>query len=412
MRYIIYTLSAFLLLGCGPGDHMNETSMETETVTVNTNILYYGDIINNSVVALDLTLMHPINTIDSNGDYPYEIAQALNNELYVLNRKDYTIGILDPISNRITGEVNLDFYPRSVKINQNDILLTSANEPAAAVINSNTASPSYADSGYIEPVSYGGSNATGHPVWVNDDQFLLLDRTENSIELYEKGSFQPIDKLKTRSSVHHVIDKHGIFYGICEGEQNGVSPGILKFTVNHGKIIVIQEKLLSQLSDLPDDFIAATWGAHHGAFHPTQDYIYIGSAEGNVFVLDLENLELADTFKTGKGVGHFTFYGTMLITTNHYDTFKSFYDASNPQQHILLKNISFSEQISSGITMQSHTSHIIDNKLYFMFNTDKESTLYEVNLDLLSIERSVSMVNNYCLMGTLVSDSVTTSSGM
>ncbi len=411
MRYAFYLLPAFLLLGCGPGDHMDDSMDETTVVTTVNDTLYYGDIINNDVIGLDLKLMQQVQTISSNGEYPYEIAQALGDELYVLNRKDYVIGILDPITNTVTKEVPLSFYPRSIKINLNDILLTSANEPAAAIINSDVASMTYADSSYTEPISYGGSNATGHPVWVDDTHFLILDRTENTVELYEKGNFLPIDKFITKSSVHHVMLKEGIFYGIEEGEQNAASPGILKFSVVHGKINVLMERLLSDLSGLPDDFTAAGWGAHHGAFHPTQNYIYIGSAEGNVFVLDLANLGLADTFKSGKGIGHFTFYGTMLITTNHYDTFKSFYNASNPKDHKLIKTLTFDDHIYDGITMQSHTTHIVDNKLYFMFNTDHDSTLYKIDLDTISIEKNIQLPNRYCLMGSLLSEH-TTSTGM
>ena len=411
MRYIFYILSTFLFLGCGPGDHMDESMDDSTVITTVNDTLYYGDIINNDVIGLDLKLMQQVQTINSNGEYPYEIAQALHDELYILNRKDYVIGILDPITNTIRKEIPLSFYPRSIKINLNDTLLTSANEPAAAVITSDVASTSYTDSSYKDPVSYGGSNATGHPVWVSTSEFLLLDRTENTLELYTKGSYTPVDKLHTKSSVHHILSKNGIFYGISEGEQNVVSPGIIKFTVSNGKINLISERLLSDLSGLPSDFLPATWGAHHGAFHPTKDYIYIGSAEGNVFVLDLQNLDLADTFKAGKGIGHFTFYNDMLITTNHYDTFKSFHDASDPTDHRFIKNLYFSDQIYDGITMQSHTTHIVDNKLYFMFNTDHDSTLYKVDLDTISIDQTIQLSNRYCLMGSLVSES-TTSVGM
>jgi hypothetical protein len=390
---------------------MDESMDDSTVITTVNDTLYYGDIINNDVIGLDLKLMQQVQTINSNGEYPYEIAQALHDELYILNRKDYVIGILDPITNTIRKEIPLSFYPRSIKINLNDTLLTSANEPAAAVITSDVASTSYTDSSYKDPVSYGGSNATGHPVWVSTSEFLLLDRTENTLELYTKGSYTPVDKLHTKSSVHHILSKNGIFYGINEGEQNVVSPGIVKFTVSNGKINLISERLLSDLSGLPSDFLPATWGAHHGAFHPTKDYIYIGSAEGNVFVLDLKNLDLADTFKAGKGIGHFTFYNDMLITTNHYDTFKSFHDASDPTDHRFIKNLYFSDQIYDGITMQSHTTHIVDNKLYFMFNTDHDSTLYKVDLDTISIDQTIQLSNRYCLMGSLVSES-TTSVGM
>ncbi len=416
MRYAILLISIFLFNGCG-GMHMDDDDMDitamvpTAEVTTINNTLYYGDIKNNDVIAIDTIKMQLDTRISSNGEYPYEVTQALDKELYVINRADYTIGVLNSSTNTIDNEIALSFYPRSIQINDSDILLTSANEPAAAVITSDTASQSYTDSSYVTPISYGGKNATGHPVWVDDNYFLLLDRTENTIELYHKESYAPIDKLTTQSSVHHVMHKNGYYYGISEGEQNAVSPGIVKFSVANGKITLSLERLLSSLSSVPDDFNSTTWGAHHGAFHPTAEYIYVGSSEGNVFVLDLEKLNLVDTFKAGKGVGHFTFYDTMLITTNHYDNFKSFYDATDPTSHKFIKELKFSDQIYADINMQSHTSHIVDSKLYFMFNTDQESRLYKIDLESITIENSLTLPNSYCLMGSFV-ESTTTTNGM
>ncbi len=395
MRYYIPLLSVFLFFGCG--GHMHDESKE-----VTTSILYYGDINNDDVIALDIDQMKLVKSIDSNGTYPYEVAEGFGDELYVINRADDTIGILDSETETISSEVDLDFYPRSTSINDADTLVTSANDPAAAIITSEIASDVYTDSSYVNPISYGGDNATGHPVWVDDDYFLLLDRTENTIELYQKDNFTPIDKLITLSSVHHVMIKDGYFYGISEGEQDVVSPGVVKFSVADGKITLSIERLLSSLSNLPDDFESSSWGAHHGVFHPTKEYIYVGSAEGNVFVLDLETLNLADTFKSGKGVGHFAFYNDMLITTNHYDNFKSFYDASNPRAHKFIKDLKFSDEIYDGITMQSHTSHIVDGNLYFMFNRDHDSTLYKINLESISISDSLTLESCYCLMGSFV----------
>ncbi len=168
MRYYIFLSSIFLFLGCGPGDHMDEG---TEVITTSTT-LYYGDIKNDAVVVLDTDKMQLTERISSNGVNPYEISQALDKELYVINRSDYTIGVLDSITNTIIDEIALSFYPRSISIHLSDILLTSANEPAAAIITSNTASPSYTDSAYVTPISYGGENATGHPVWVDDNYFV------------------------------------------------------------------------------------------------------------------------------------------------------------------------------------------------------------------------------------------------
>ncbi len=399
MKYYILVFSVFMLLGCEHGDMMEE---EVMTTTVIHKTLYYGDIVSDKVVMLDIESMKLRDSIDSNGHYPYEVSEGFGTDLFVINRKDYTIGVLDTHTNTIADAVALDFSPRSVKINNLDAFLTSSNAPSGAIINGNISSAAYSDSSYVDPVSYGGTNATGHPVWVDNNYFLLLDRTENSLELYVKGNYLPIDKFKTKSSVHHVMLKNGYFYGIEEGEQNVVSPGILKFSVSSGKINIIQERLLSELSGLPSDFLPATWGAHHGAFHPTQEYIYMGSSEGNVFVLDLATLSLKDTFKSGKGVGHILFHNNLLITTNHYDTFKSFYDAANPVSNVFIKNIYFDTKVYADMTMQSHTTHIVENMMYFMFNTDHDSTLYEIDLDRLRIHRALTLDNHTCLMGSFV----------
>jgi len=404
MKYVLLVLSVFILLGCEHGDMMEEEMATEEAMgtTVVHKTLYYGDIVSDKVVMLDIESMQLRDSIESNGHYPYEVSEGFGSDLFVINRKDYTMGILDTQSNTIVDEVALDFSPRSIKINNYDAFLTSSNAPSGAIINGSTASAAYSDSSYVEPSSYGGSNATGHPVWVDDNYFLLLDRTENSIELYVKGNHLPIDKFETKSSVHHVMLKNGYFYGVEEGKQGVVSPGILKFSVVNEKINIVQERLLSELGGLPSDFVPATWGAHHAAFHPTLEYIYMGSSEGNVFVMDLATLSLKDTFKSGKGVGHITFHNTMLITTNHYDTFKSFYDASNPENNVLIKDIYFDTKVYADVTMQSHTTHIVDNMMYFMFNTDHDSTLYEIDLNRLTIHRKLTLDNHTCLMGSFV----------
>ncbi len=384
-------------------DDMDEEQMVT-TAIVKSTTLYYGDVNSDDIIMIDIETMKLKKTIASNGINPYEIAPALDGELFVLNRSDTTIGILNSTTDTIDDEIPLDFYPRSIAINsnQNDILLTSTNLPEASIISSQSASASYTDSSYTTPLSYGGSTATGHPVWVDEEYFLLLDRTENTIELYHKDNHTPIDKLHISSSVHHVLSRNSLFYGISEGKQGVVSPAVVKFSVTDGKIILIKEQFLSSFEVLPSDFNTTSWGAHHGALHPSEDYIYVGSTEGNVFVLDLEKLSLVDLFKSGKGVGHFTFYNNTLITTNHYDNFKSFYDSTNPTDNKFINNLSFSKEIYSGITMQSHTSHIVDGKLYFMFNTDQDSILYKIDLEKFIILDSIVIEGAYCLMGSFV----------
>jgi len=395
---ILFLVVAVLFVGCR--DH--------EEITTYSKTIYYGDINSDMVVGIDVDTMSLKSVVASNGHTPYEISSAFDQELYVINRQDYTIGIFDTEGDSIVSQIDLNFMPRSTSINGSDTLVSGVNEPSEAVITASTASDTYSDSPYLLPTSFGGSNATGHPVWVDDDYFLLLDRTENTIELYQKGVYTPISKVTTSSSVHHVLNRDGIFYGVLEGKQNDTSPGVIKFSVSNGRIMLIQERLLSTLAGLPIDFESATWGSHHAALHPNAEYIYLGSAEGNVFVLDLETLSLADTFVSGKGIGHFLFYNDLLITTNHYDTFKSFYDVQLPTENRFIKNLTFSSSIYSGITMQSHTTHIIDGCIYFAFNTDVSSTLYKVDLSTMEITDALEMNGRYLLMGSFVSTSTTT----
>ncbi len=395
---ILFLVVSVLLVGCR--DH--------EEITTYSNSIYYGDVNNDMVIGIDIESMSLKSVVASNGHTPYEISTAFGNDLYVINREDYTIGLFDSDSDTIVSEIDMNFMPRSTSINGSDTLVSSVNEPSEAIIAENIASDTYNDSPYLLPTSFGGSNATGHPVWIDDSYFLLLDRTENTIELYQKGIYTPVSKVITSSSVHHVLNRDGIFYGILEGQQHGVSPGVLKFSVSAGRITVIQERLLSTLSVLPADFNSETWGSHHGALHPNADYIYLGSAEGNVFVLDLETLSFADTFVSGKGIGHFLFYNDILITTNHYDTFKSFYDAQIPTANRFIKNLTLSDRVYSGITMQSHTTHIIDGYIYFVCNTDTSSTFYKVDLSTMEIADSLLMYGRYLLMGSVVSTSTVT----
>ena len=401
MRYSLFVpLLLSLLLGGCRHDH--------DEVTTYTTTIYYGDVNEDAVVAIDVDTMSLKSVEASNGLYPYEIASAPGSDLYVINRKDHTIGLMESSGNTIYDEIELMFMPRSVAISGEETLVSGVDEPSEAIFTDAGCSERYNDSVFVPPSSYGGSNATGHPYWIDDRYFLLLDRTEKSLELYDKDIFTPVSKINTSSSVHHVLSRDGIYYGILEGEQGVVSPGIVKFTVAEGKIVLLTERLLSDLDGLPTDFLAESWGAHHGALHPDSDHIYIGSAEGNVFVLDLDTLMLTDTFPAGKGVGHFLFYGTVVIVTNHYDTFKSFYDATDPTAHRFLKELSFSDMVYDGVTMQSHTSHIINGYLYFTFNTVAESRLYKVDLSTFEVAGSLVLSGRYLLMGSVISSSTTT----
>ena len=375
----------------------NGSGSATPSKEVQSDYIFYGDINNNDVLKINYKTMELNNTIHSNGVYPYEIANGFDNELLVLNRGDTNIGLLN--NSEVTGTYTLEFQPRSISLNRTSktILLCSSSDPYSQIIADTLI---YSDSEYKEPNSFGGKGATGHPLWINEKYFFLLDRTENSIELYEVGTAAPVAKLQTSSSVHQLQKQGDYFYGTLEGVREGVSPGIVKFKIAYAKFENVNESLLSDFNNLPVDFNSTTWGFHHFSFHPDGKYLYTGSYEGNVFVFDTVNLKLVDSFKAGLGVGHFKFYQNTLITTNHFDTFKSVYDAIDPLHNKFIKNVSLSKTRVTGKIMQSHTSFIVGDNLYFTYNVADESRLYKMSLVDYKVEY-LSLPTSYCVMGVL-----------
>ena len=394
-------LITLILAGCNSS---SDSVSSSDTNTENNNAkIYYGDIKNNRIAVINTTTMELEKFIEGTGEYPYEVSKLDANRIVAIDRKDYKVDVIE--NDSITNSVSLDFKPRSFKTNSGNILFSSVSEPSELLFNSDFSSSSkYGDSTYTVPSSYGGSYATGHPYWVNENYFILLDRCENAIELYKKGRSTPISKVITASSVHHIIYRDGIYYGMMEGSDTK-APGVIKFSVKYEKIETIDEKYLS---DFSEDNISIM-GGHHLAMHPSNNYLYVPSREGVVYVLNASTLALVDKLETGKGVGHIIFANVgdkvYMITTNHHDNYKSIFDATDPTDNIKLKDIALGDApAADGMTTQSHTTHILDHKLYFTYNDANNSYFEELDLDTLTITRKLKLSNSYLLMGTLNKD--------
>jgi len=240
----LFLLISFLFVACS-NDHTSSTNF-----TVSSNHIYYGDIKNDEVILINIKTMEVEKVLPSNGKYPYEVANGFDNKILVINRDDTKIGILK--EERIESQIELDFKPRSIALNpyKNLTLVSSVSDPAELIIEGNR-SKLYSDSTYVKPNSYGGTYATGHPFWVNENYFLLLDRSEKSIELYKVGEAKPIDKIYTSSSVHHLVYENEHYFGSIEGERNVTSPGIIKFDIAFEKFTNVKEKLISSFKNLP-----------------------------------------------------------------------------------------------------------------------------------------------------------------
>lgn len=379
---------------------------------------YYGDYAGDRLFVIDVDAMKIEKIIAQTGKGPYETDQVTSDYGYVLNRDDTSIHVVSLHENRIESTIPLNYKPRSIVPSPDGKhgLLTGKSEPRAAIVDltqHQIRADGFGDSNYRAIADFGGGNATGHPYWIDDRKFLLLDRTEKTIELYDTSSATPLDKLATSSSVHHVFRIGDDYFGVLEGkrgatESEAVSPGLIKFTIDerHGRLTRQREVLLNHYADKPAGFIPSRWGAHHASLHPDGRSIYIGSYEGTMFVIDKDSLELRDSFHAGLGLGHVAFVPQrrLAITTNHYAPFKTVVDVSDPANNKIVKNLTVAtgDNDDSGKRLQSHTSHTDPDGRYFYSVSSRDGTFYAIDLERLEVAGAVTMTGAYPLMGALV----------
>ncbi len=381
---------------------------------------YYGDYTGDRVFVIDVSSMKIEKIIEHTGEGPYETDQVTKDYGYVLNRDDTSINVVSLHENKIESTIALKYKPRSIipSPNGKQGLLTGKSEPQAAVIDlehHEIRADGFGDSGYKSIADFGGGNATGHPYWISDRKFLLLDRTEKTIELYDTASATPLAKLATSSSVHHVFKVGNDYFGVLEGKrgataQEAVSPGLVKFSIDekHGKLKLQQEVLLNRYAGIPKTFEPKSWGAHHASLHPDGRSIYLGSYEGTMFVIDKDSLALKDSFHAGLGLGHVAFIPerNLAITTNHYAPFKTIVDVSDPANNRIIKNLTVAntDTAKTGKRLQSHTSHTDPDGKYFYSVSSLDGKFYAIDLAKLEVSDSVTMPGAYPLMGALVTD--------
>jgi len=93
--------------------------------------------------------------------------------------------------------------------------------------------------------------ATGHPLWVDDQRFFMLDRDVRQIQLWNRHGAL-LSFLDTPTSVHHIFQSplegfDDIYYAVVEGNQGEErSPSILKFEIDEGTLVDIDEAVLSE----------------------------------------------------------------------------------------------------------------------------------------------------------------------
>ena len=391
--------------------YVNQDGYTTENIYKVENLAYYGDWDSNRVFVIDVDSMALLTTVEGTGDGPYGIDQEGVTKAYALTRKTESLTIVDNTTFENAGQIPLQHKPRSTNYNADtDLTLVSGADKAMTSIIRVARDQVKRVVGYdelSEPTDFGGSLATGHPLWLNDKRFFMLDRAARQIQLWNRHG-ELLSTLATPTSVHHLFqppadsmeagDK-AVFYAVAEGnQQKGLSPAILRFEVRGKRLVRTGNAVLSHYD--PQLLDPAVMGAHHADFHPDGVHIYIGSAEGHLFVVNKDTMAIETMIDTGPGSGHTTFVPThnLAIVTNHHATYMTAIDTST---HRWLKNIEVADSALPDYKSQSHTSGVSLDMKYFYSAASHDGVFFRIDLETLVVSDRLYLGGNV-LMGSFI----------
>jgi len=375
---------------------------------------FYGDKKDDTVVVIDVKRMQLVDKVQlKKGSTPYPVDRAgYLDKVYAITRNAPSMDIIDAGTLENLGIIKLNHKPRSGEAFNSRLglaLIAGADIPITSVIdvmNDTVVEETWEDDSPItDPiVDYGGGNASGHPAWLTKDRFVVIDRARRLIQLWgiekdhDTGHWEltHLNTVDTPTSVHHILNRNTamlpkhekrVFYALAEGKntEETIYPSILKLRLTASDQLVFED----QIDLIGDD--PTVMGAHHADFHPDGQHIYIGSAEGNLFVIDSVSKKTISIIETGSGTGHTRFIPAlnMAIVTNHKDTFVT---VINTKNHSKIKNITIIDKDLpkvEGEIQQSHTNYVSpDNKFYYAF-ASAYGVFFEINLQNLKVMRSL-----------------------
>jgi DNA-binding beta-propeller fold protein YncE len=162
---------------------------------------------------------------------------------------------------------------------------------------------------------------------------------------------------------------------LAEGSPDAdIAPTVLKYVLEDNQLTFVGQADLAEAGDP----IITDMGSHHADVHPDGVHMYVGSTEGNVYVIDMKRMEVITSFQAGIGAGHTTFVPerNIAVITNHRDTFVTIVDTG---KHRNIKNITVSGESQFGEILQSHSSFVHPDMRFF----------YELDLEKLEVTREL-----------------------
>jgi hypothetical protein len=404
-----------MIIGCNSDDNGSNANNDNNAHDGVTKA-YFGDKENNSIVVVNIDTMQVENTISTGHEKTYAL-EAIKTEsnkhskltkMYVDNRGSNAIDVFDTTTNTIIKSIDLNFYPRSIDVNKQTGLVAisgtnkamtsiidSSNDSVIATVGSNAVTyPTTSGHNYLSS----GTLASGHPHWIDEKHFVLIDREYKKIITYKvekdyNGNWNAteLNNITTPSPVHNLIppEIHGkhetknnytstIFYATAEGSEN-VYPSVLKLEFIETKGLSIVEELEIKKSGLASNIM----GVHHLNFLKDQKTIYVGSDEGTLFIVDYSTspMQIKTTVQAGKGAGHTDEMKEkdIAIVINHKDKFITVMNTKTNEKiaDIIVSKLDEIDNVQTQSHPQYHFSK--DGRYFYLFLT-QEGALVKVDL--------------------------------
>jgi YVTN family beta-propeller protein len=392
--------------GCGGGgeDGMGETEKHLAPGEFDFDVkAFFGDKVNNTVIVIDPIAFEILDTVPTGHLITYTPDHVEGNtKLYISNRGSNAVDIMDQETNEIIGTIPFKHFPRSGETwNTWDELgqVSGMNKPMSTIIDTKTDKIVFSvgtdrEVNTRENKNFGGKHACGHPLWLDEKHFVLLDRYNRSTDTYYiervkgKWGWKLLGSAKTHSSIHQITPRKrsylgasDLYYGTAEGAE-GIYPELIEFRLGIKGLQVNKVLKLVNEERNPNNMYL-----HHADFHPESTLLYVPSGDGTVFVVDYTRMQVVKTFKAGKGAGH-TFFipqRNYAFVINHKDYFITVADMKTNEK---IKDIPVSglTHLRGKKTLQAHPGYYVskDWKYFYMFLTE-EGAFIRVDLDTLSL---------------------------
>jgi len=369
----------------------------------------FGNKKNNSIDVIDVERMQHTDEIFTTHQITYTADKVGNfPKVYAVNRGSSSLDVLDINSMDIIKTIPLTHTPRSAEAVNKTLQLCAVsgmNKAMVSIISAKTDQvvAVVGDDTITQPVNNHGSHATGHPFWLDAHHFVLIDRSKKKIFTYyieqlADGRWQTslLNSVDTLASAHQIIPRKGRYFGEKDKFYLTVEGSDTQYPMIMELRLIPNRGLIKtrQLEIYKDGLSPLTTHVHHGDFHPHQKLIYVGSKEGNFYIVNYETMRIVKSFKAGKGAGHTYMIPQkdLAIIINHKDKFVT---AVNTKTNTKIKDIEVSISPDYAVgkkTIQAHPKYHAskDGKYFYAFLTE-EGGFYQLDLDKLQVINTINL---------------------